>query len=165
MTETAEYTSRVVRGPDRVYRWRAKLPREEQARVVRLVLCIMGGFCVFMLALTAIIGPNMLPPVGLACGGVMAVAGLSCLLFRPRDNVTQPYELTEEHVRYVGCGRTNAYLDFKNVRRIRVDAAKDLLRIRGRLTAMPVYVPHEDFVFVRNYVLQRVPHDTRVEGL
>jgi len=165
MFGTVEYTSRVVRGADNVYRWRAKLPREEQASVVRLVLCIMGGFCLLMIALTLLIGPNMLLPVLLACAGVMAVAGLSSLLFRPRDGVTQPYELTAEHVRYVGCGRTDSRLDFKNVRRVRVDAARDLLRIRGLLTAMPVYVSHEDFLFVRNYILQRVPHNARVDGL
>ena len=165
MVQSADYTPRVVRGADGVFRWRAKIPVEEQARVIRIVLCVMGGFCLLMIALTALTGPNMLLPVLLACAGVMAVSGLCCLLFRPRDTVTQPYELTEERIRYVGYGRTDSRLDFKNIRRVRVEASKDLLRLRGLLAAMPVYVPREDFIFVRNYILQRVPPNARVDGL
>ena len=159
----ATYTDRVLRGEDGVYRWRGKVSMESQKRTIRLVLGIMGGFCLFFLLMALWMDGSMLLPTLLACLGVMAVTGLCCLLLRPRDTAVQPYELTEEHIRYVGTGRSNAYMPYKNIRRVRIRPAACRIDVKGAVVGFPVFVPPEDFVFVRDYIRLRLPSDARVE--
>lgn len=62
----------------------------------------------------------------------------------------------------VGIGlnaqRTEMYSDFAKVRAVKACPRRHLIKVNGRLTRNQVYVPTEDFDFVRDYIIARCPN-------
>lgn len=153
------YTDRVTLDPDGVYRWRGRFSRSQQMKVVKITLGVCGGTCLLLIVMGLAHDPSLsaMAPILLSSLGVMAVAGLVCLLFYGGHREQyQPYEMTEERVRYVGSGKSDALFYFKNMRRVRIRADEGLIELRTAMMTAPVFVPREDLGFVQNYILQHV---------
>ena len=71
-------------------------------------------------------------------------------------------DLTEEYVRYAGSGKYDYYFHYKDLRKVTVFEERNMIKVKGLISAAPVFVPHEDFRFVQNYILRRVPDTTTV---
>ena len=156
-TNRKTYTDRVVRGDDGVYRWQAPLNREQQIKVVKIVFGVCGGLCVLFILGALILDPSMLTAVLLSTLAVLLIAGLPCWLYLRGGEIWQKYEMSEERLHFVGYGRSDAYYDFKAIRKVRILAEQNLLEVRTALSVAPFFVPHEDFAFVQDYVLRRLP--------
>ena len=160
-----QYPHRVTRGDDGVYRWLGQFSDEQKRKVVKITLGVCGACCLVLLAMGYYLDGfgSMFGVMLLSCLGVMAIAGLICLLYyRGSGTIWQPYELTEEYVRYVGSTKTNVYFYFRQIRRVKVSAEKSLIEVASLLTTAPILVPPEDFRFVEDYILNRLPESTEV---
>ena len=67
--------------------------------------------------------------------------------------------MTEDFVKS-GYGRSSVYFDFKKVR-VMVLSAK-YIELHGKTKRMRIYVPEEDYNFVRSYIQSRVPMESEV---
>ena len=163
-----EYPPAVTRGEDGVYRWAGYPDHKQKGEVVRIVMGVVGGICLLIFAMFLYLyftqGSNdMLGVVLLSCLAACAISGLICWIYtRTADGITQPYDLTEEYVRYAGSGKYDYYFHYKDLRKVTVFEERNMIKVKGLISAAPVFVPHEDFRFVQNYILRRVPDTTTV---
>ncbi len=161
-----EYPDRVTRGADNVYRWSGHFDLRERKRTLRIPLWVVGGLCLFFLVAGALMDPDILGVLLLTCGSVMAITGGVCFLFwRSSGDVSQPYELTGEHIRYVAEPKVDTVIPFRRIRTVSFSEPRKMIRIRSALTGFPVFVPAEDYPFVQNYIRQRLPDNARIEYL
>ena len=87
---------------------------------------------------------------------------ISFLIFGLALSATDPhesYELTEDFVKS-GYGRSSVYFDFKKVR-VMVLSAK-YIELHGKTKRMRIYVPEEDYDFVRGHIQSRVPMESEI---
>ena len=160
-----QYPRRVARGEDGVYRWLGEFSDEQKRKVVKITMGVCGGFCLLRLGMGYYLDGfgEMFRVMLLSCLAVMAIAGLvSWLYYRASGIEYQPYEMTEEYVRYVGGRRTDTYFHYDRIRRVKVDAEQSVLEVSTLLTTAPIIVPPGDFRFVEDYILNRLPGSTEV---
>ena len=159
------YTPRVTKDPDGVYRWVYRISREQNRHALKITLTVVGAMCVFLIGMALFFDREMLWIMLLTCGAVMLIAGLVCWIFDrlSRNGIAQPFELTEDHVRWVGHGRTDFIYTFRSIRSVHILPQEDIIEIRQLLGVMQVYVPHEDFGLVQDYILRRVGRNTNIE--
>ena len=158
--ENVQYTDRVRLDPDGVFRWRGHFNTEQRKKVVKICMGVCGGMCLFFVLLMLIVdigdGSAWLPTL-LSCAGVMLIAGVVCFAYyRLSVDQVQPYEMTEESIRFVGSGQSDARYRFDRIVRITIYPAQYMMEIRTALSFAPFFVPPEDFSFVQTWVLQRV---------
>ena len=111
-----------------------------------------------------IINAEMLKVTLLTCLGVMAVVTAVVIpIMRISKGRQQPYEMNDEYVRYVGYGKEDACFRYKDIRRVKVFNSRNMLEVSGLIVSAPIFVPHEGFGFVRDYILRRLPGNTKVE--
>ena len=96
---------------------------------------------------------------------ISGVLGLSLLLFRLYASAEDPqeqYQMTEEYVRS-GYGRSAVYSDFDKTTSATFSPRYIELSRKGK--AHRIYVPEEDMMFVRDYILSRLPAETDITRL
>ena len=156
------YPLRVQRCEDGAYRWRGEFDRAQYGQVVKITMGTCGGTCLVFVVMALVLG-DMLGVVLLTCLAIMAIAGGVCWAYmRFMTPIYQPYELTEDYVRYVGSRRSNTYFRYKDIRKVIIDAGRGRIAICSALVTAPVFVPREDFAFVQNYILQRLPDTAQI---
>ena len=95
--------------------------------------------------------------------GVMAVCGGVCWLFsRNAGKRKQGYLMNEDSVQF-RQRRSYAPFMFQSIRRAVVYSSRDMIELFQPLGSGPVFVPHEDFPFVKDFILQRLPGTAEVE--
>ena len=162
MDHREEYTPRVQRCDDGAYRWRGEFDRAQYSQVVKITMGVCGGMCL-MFILLALAMREMLGVMLLTSLAVLAIAGGVCWAYmRFMTPIYQPYELTEDYVRYVGGRSSNTYFRYKDIRKVIIDADRNRIAICSLLVTAPVFVPHEDFALVQNFILQRLPDTAQV---
>ena len=160
-----EYPPRLTCGGDGIYRWRGRPDEKHNAFVVKVTMLSSAGLCLLMLGLVLLAGGGeMLPAMLLTCVIIMAIAGAVCLAYRRISrNASQPYEISDEYVRHVGSTpRYDTRVPYKNIRRLKVRSSRDQIVVKTRGMTMPVFVPHEDFHYVLDYIRCRIPADAEV---
>ena len=165
MAERTEYTPRVTKGPDGVWRWIYVISRKQHRHALRITMTVVGAVAVFLIVMAAVTDRDMMWVTALSGAAATAVAGLVCLLFDrlAKDGVRQPFELSEDWVRWVGTGRTDFRYSWGSIRRVRILPSEDIIEVRQLLGVMQVYVPREDFSLVRDLILSRIPGTADVE--
>ena len=95
----------------------------------------------------------------------MAVAGAVCAVYdrMAKNGRLQAFEITDDHMRWVGVGRTDFRYSWRSIRSVRVFEEEDVVEIRQLLGVMQIYVPHEDFPLVKDLILGRVSGTADVE--
>ena len=81
------------------------------------------------------------------------------MLFRSATDPHESYELTEDFVKS-GYGRSSVCFDFKKVR-VMVLSAK-YIELHGKTKRMRIYVPEEDYNFVRGHIQSRAPMECEI---
>ena len=70
--------------------------------------------------------------------------------------------MNEEYIRYVGYGREDTYFHYKDIRRVVVHSARNMIEVKGLVVTAPFFAAHEDFGFIRDYVIHRLPDRAEV---
>ena len=154
----------ITRDEKGTYRWSGTIDGETDRKTLRIIYGAMGGMCVLFIIMALVINREMLGVTLLACLGVMVVVtAITVPLMRASRGRKQPYEMNDEYVRYVGYGREDACFFYEKIRAVHVYNSRDMLEVKGLVVSAPVFVPHEDFGFVRDYILRRLPGSTKVE--
>ena len=165
MTDFTKYPLRVMRGEDGVVRWSGAIDKKHQRTAYKIILIACGGALLLFLPLCLLVNPEMLGVTALILLGVMAIPVLVCFVF---DRITpdpqlQPFELGEDFIHWVGYGRTDFRYSLHSIRRVRVKTEEHMLVLYQPLGVMHVYIPAEDFPYVRDFVLRRIPAQASVK--
>ena len=165
MTDFTEYPLRVVRGEDGVVRWSGPIDKKHQRTAYKIILIACGGALLLFLPLCLFVNPEMLGTTALILLGVMAIPVLVCFVFdRMLPEVQlQAFELGEDFIHWVGDGKTDFRYSLHSIRRVRVKTEEHMLVLYQPLGVMHVYIPAEDFPYVRDYILHRIPARARVK--
>ena len=152
------FPKKPARGSDGAYRWTYSLRENHNNGPLLMMVRICAAICVpvalVMLALTW--GYNPLQ-AALSTAGFLAVSvGLPALIW-----VLMPpnpsYKMTEDYIESWPKGKGNNIHRFEGVRRVTMRSDIDCIRLKWRVTGLYVYVPREDFGFVRDFIVDHVP--------
>ena len=100
---------------------------------------------------------NSMRPGLYACIGIAVFLLISFLIFGLAFSATDPhesYEMGEDFVKS-GYGRSSVYFDLKKVKTIVLGGK--YIELWGKTKHMRIYIPEEDFDFVKGYIQGRVP--------
>ena len=165
MADVSVYPLRVVRGEDGVLRWSGAIDKKHQRVAYRIVLLACGGALLFFVLASLVINPEMFGVTFLICLGVMAIPALVCFVF---DRLTpdpqfQAFELGEDFIHWVGYGKTDFIYSLRSIRRARVKTAEHMIVLTCIPGVMHVYIPPEDFSYVRDFLLLRLPATAKIK--
>ena len=156
------FPARVTRDGD-AYRWTYDLKAHHNLgpmwSMLRICLAIAVPIALVMLGLTWSYGPAQ---AALWSALFLALfAGLPVLLWLllPPD---PSFRMTETEITAWPKGRGNNVHRFQGVRRVILRPDIDRIQLRWIATGLHVYVPPEDYDFVREFILARVPKGAEV---
>ena len=153
----------ITRDERGTYHWSGTIDSESDKKVYRIIFGVNGGLCILFIVMCLMINPDMLLVTLLTCLGVLAIVTVITVpLMRASRGRKQAYEMNDEYVRYVGYGKEDTYFAYKDIRKVRVYNSRNMLEVKGLIVSAPIFVPHEDFGFVRDYILRRIPGNTKV---
>lgn len=161
------YPIKITQQPNGVYTWSCPIEAEYHRSSIRPGLYACIGTAVFLLLFGGVLSYqyNDVKSFFLVAGCAAVFLLISLLIFGLALSATDPhesYELTEGFVKS-GYGRSSVYFDFKKVR-VMVLSGK-YIELHGKTKRMRIYVPEEDFCFVRDYIQGRVPMECEIREL
>ena len=136
-----------------VYRWRGRVGKAYRVNVTKVVLCTCGGISALLIAFAAMLDMELMPLTLLCCGIAMLIAIVVCLLQGKNTEQWECYEMREEGI-LSGVRRNASWMAFRDV--LYVGTGDGIIELQGRHRKMTVFVPPEDFDFVRDYIAKRV---------
>ena len=161
MTGREETFVRVENG---VYKWSAPIEPEYHRNSIRPGLYACIGIAVFLLIFGGILSYQYhdVKSFFIVGGSVAVFLLISFLVFGLAFTATDPhesYEMTEEFVKS-GYGKSSVYFDFKKVKALILSGK--YIELHGKTKRMRIYIPEEDFDFVRGYIQSRVPMECEI---
>ena len=154
--------SRIHRDENGVYHWTGTVDVGYEHKVFKIVCGVMGAMCVFFIVMALVMGGDMLGVTLLTCLGVMAIAGGVCWIFSLNaGNRPQAYSMTEDYIIF-GVGKASNPFSFRSIRKAVVYTSRNMIELYQLVGSGPVFASHEDFGFVRDYILRRIPEDAEV---
>ena len=92
----------------------------------------------------------------------MLVAGGVCFLINLNaGNRKQPYTMTEDCIIF-GVGKASNPFYYKSIRKAVVYTGRNMIELHTLLGHGPVFVDHDEFGFVRDYILRRLPESAEI---
>ena len=144
------------------YRWSGVVDVGYEHKSLKIAFAVCGGICALYIVLSLIMGGEMLGVVLLSSAGVMAACGGVYWAFnRIAGTRKQKYLMTERGVEFKQR-RYYAPFSFKSIRKAVVYPSRDMIELYQAMGSGPVFVPHEDFEFVKEFILQRLPPTAEV---
>ena len=162
-SESSVFTERVVQGPDRVYRWKYTL-RKEQAlvhykmmmKIGMIVAAAISAVTISIFAFGAqdrLIFGNLLLNILVIYGMIVGLPALIGALVLNSD--TRSYEMDDECIRHKHATRGgDAVVIFRNV--TWADEEENAIRMKEGITTYTMYAPPEDATFVKEYIRNRI---------
>lgn len=158
------YPLKISQQPDGTYTWTCSIEADYYRNSMRPGLYACIGIAVFLLIFGGVISysdrdlKSFLIVAG--CTGVFllitfAVFGLAFSAKDPQES----YEMGEDFVKS-GYGKSSVWFDFRKVKTIVL--GKKYLELQGKTKRMRIYVPEEDYDFVRGFIQGRVPMECDV---
>ena len=128
-------------------------------KMMKILVAIFAPVAVIMLVMGWRFDPlqAVLIALGMAAIGIL----LPALLWRVMA-INPSYEMTAEYIESWPRGKGRNIHTYGGVRRIVLCEDRDLIRLRGRIGGLDMYVPPEDYEWVLAFVLKRVPENTEV---
>lgn len=158
-----EMHTTITQDENGTYHWNGTIDGQYDQKVIGIIFGSIGGMCVLFLVLAFVINREVLLVTGLSGLGVMAVTALVTIpLMRAGKGRQQKYEMNEEYIRYVGYGREDTYFHYKDIRRVVVHNSRNMIEVKGLVVTAPFFAAHEDFGFIRDYVIHRLPDRAEV---
>ncbi len=155
--------SQIKRDEHGTYHWTGFVDRSYEDKTFKIVFGVCGGICALLILMSLFLGGEAIGITLLSSLGVMAVCGGVCWLFNPNaGNRKQSYIMNEESVGF-HQRRYYASFTFHSIKRAVVYESRDMIELFQAIGSGPVFVPHEDFPFVKDFILQRLPETVEVE--
>ena len=151
MRDTHEYTTRVTRCDDGVYRWRYSVDMSTKGAVY---------------AGTAIARPEIIVFISLAGLGIVALPAILWAAAYRGAAVRQDmrFGLDEAWVHTPGLYRSERTA-FSAIRGVSVWPEQNLIELRtASMTLIQIFAPEEDFDFVREFIISHVSPLANVKG-
>ena len=152
----------IARDENGAYSWIGTVDVPYEHKTFRIVFGVCGGICLFYVLAALFFAPELL---GLALQiflVVAAICGGVCFLFnRNAGKRKQAYTMTEDCVIF-GAGKAANPFFFKSIRKVVVFTNRNMIELYTPLGSGPVFVPHEDFGFIRDTILRRLPDTAEV---
>lgn len=156
--------NRIIQNPDGSYHWECPIDRDFHRQSVRKGLWSVPIFCAVMIIvfLVASHGSNMrenlwIPLLVIAV--ILLIALPLFYLMYSAENPHEEYLLTEEYVKS-GYSRSAIYSNFNKTTKAVITAK--YIELTGAHTTNRIYVPAEDMVFVKNFILKRFPENVKI---
>ena len=130
-----EMHTTITQDENGTYHWNGTIDGQYDQKVIGIIFGSIGGMCVLFLVLAFVIN---------------------------REVRQQKYEMNEEYIRYVGYGREDTYFHYKDIRRVVVHNSRNMIEVKGLVVTAPFFAAHEDFGFIRDYVIHRLPDRAEV---
>ena len=145
-----------------VYHWSSTIDLGYENKAFKIAFGVVGGICVMLIIMSLMLGGDMIGVVLLSCLGALAVTGGVCWLFsRNAGNRKQSYIMTEKSVQF-HQRRYYAPFTFRSIKKAVVYESRDMIELYQAVGSGPVFVLHEDFPFVRDFILERLPDTAEV---
>lgn len=155
--------TRITRDENGTYHWVGTVDVGYEQKTFKIAGGVCGGICALFIIMGLIMGGDMLGVVLLCSLGVAAIVGGVCWLFnRSAGNRTQRYRMTEDAIVFDMGRRTVSPFTFRSIRKAVVYTSRNMIELYQAMGSGPVFVPHEDFGFVRDYIIRRLPENTEV---
>ena len=157
------FPKHVTEESEGVYRWTYKLKENGNnaplRTMVRICLAVSLPITLIMLALIWSYGAlqAVLSVLGLLAG-LVGLPVLIWILLPPNPS----YKMTEKQIESWPKGKGVNIHPFDGVKRVTLRPDIDRILLHEALGGLHVYVPREDYDFVREYILARVPQGTEV---
>ena len=146
-----------------IYHWTGTIDRGYEDKTFKIAFSVCGGICALLILMSLIISKEIIGVVLLSSLGVMAVCGGVCWLFnRNAGNRKQRYIMNEE---YVGFHQRRYYspITFRSVKKAVIYESRNMIELFQAVGSGPVFVPREDFPFVKDFIILRLPETADVE--
>ena len=158
MTDTREYTSRVTRCDDGVYRWSYEVDMSTKGAVYASAMKVLGIIAIIVAASGFFMPEEAWPIALLPAVGLIVLPALGWLVFYRGRAARQPmrFEMNEERIHIPGLYKAED-TSFSVIRGVAVRPDQDLIELRtATMTLIQVFVPGEDFDFVKEFIISRV---------
>ena len=156
---------KIKRQPNGTYSWSCSIEAKYHRDSIRPGLYACIGIAVFLLIFGGILAYRYQDIEGFfivaGCAAVFLL--ISFLIFGLAFSATDPhesYEMTEDFVKS-GYGKSSVYFDYKKV--LAVVLSAKYIELQGKTRRMRIYVPEEDYNFVRGYIQSRVPMECEIK--
>ncbi len=145
-----------------VYRWNGVIDKRYEHKTFGIVFGVCGGICIMFVIMGIMLGGGLLGIMLLTAIGVMAVCGAVCWLFNLNAGKRkQGYLMTEVGVS-LKQRRSYSPLTFRSIRKAVIYPSRDMIELYQIAGSAPVFVPHDDFDFVKDYILRRLPETAEI---
>lgn len=153
------YPEKIAQQPNGSYAWSCSIDAKYHRDSIRPGLYVCVGIAVFLLIFGGVLSysnhdwKSFLIVAG--CAAVFLL--ISFLIFGLAFSVKDPhesYEMREEYVKS-GYGKSSVYFEYKKVKAIIL--SRKYIELHGKTKRMRIYVPEEDYNFVRGFIQSRVP--------
>ena len=153
-------SSRIEKDEQGVYTWTATVDARYEHKAFRIAFGVTGGICGMYLLMSLALGGDMLGFMLLICVAALAVVGGVCWLYNfYAGKRSQRYRMDENGV-HVVLRRSNAPFSFRSIRKAVVSPPRNMIELYQAIGSGAVFTAPEDFEFVRDFILQRLPDDT-----
>lgn len=158
------YPVKITRQPNGTYTWSCPIEVEYYKDSIRPGLYACLGIAVFLLFFGGVMAyqyhdiQNFLIVAGCIVVFLLITFLFFGLAFSSKDP-HESYTMTEEYVK-TGYGKSSVYFDFKKAQVI-VFAPK-YIKLCGKMKKVRIYIPEEDYNFVRGYIQCRLPMECEI---
>lgn len=152
----------IAKDENGAYRWTGIVDKGYEQKAFSIALYVSGGICAVFVIMGLVLGGGMLGVFLLTCLAAMAVVGGTCwLMNRFAGQRRQRYIMTEE---FVGFGRRRYYapFSFKSIKKAVVFPYRNMIELHQAFGSGAVFVPRENFEFVKEYIFKHLPENAEV---
>lgn len=144
------------------YQWNGTVDVSYEQKTFRILFTVIGAVCILFILIAFVMARDVLGVILLSCLGIMAIVGGVCFLFNLNaGNRKQAYTMTEDCIIF-GVGKAANPFFYKSIRKAVVFTGRNMIELYTLVGSGPVFVDHNDFGFVRDYILRRLPETTEV---
>ena len=144
------------------YQWNGTVDVSYEQKTFRILFTVIGAVCILFILIGFVMARDVLGVILLSCLGVMAIVGGVYFLFNLNaGNRKQAYTMTEDCIIF-GVGKAANPFFYKSIRKAVVFTGRNMIELYTLVGSGPVFVDHNDFGFVRDYILRRLPETTEV---
>ncbi len=163
----SDYPIKISRKKDGTYVWSCPIEAKYHRDSIRPGLYACIGIAAFLLLFGGFLSYKYhdLKSFFIVAGCAAVFLLITFLIFGLAFSAADPqerYEMTELYVK-TGSGKSSVYFDFKKARTVVLSGK--YIELCGKKRRMRVYIPEEDFYFVRGYIQSRVPMECEIRYL
>ena len=145
-----------------VYRWRGIVDRDYEHKAFKIAFGVCGGICALLIIMGLMLDTELFGFMLLISLAVMGVVGGVCWLYnKVAGTRPQGYRMSEKSIDFKQR-RYYAPFSFRSIRKAVVCPSRNMIELYQAVGSGAVFVPPEEFEFVRDFILQRLPDTAEV---